>query len=182
MIWSWLSQIESAIKDYPTIAIFAVTALATSSVWFWNERAKRSNHEYARKEQRYLELCKGIRGCYQPADPDLKEKFIDELNLCWLYCPDDVIKKGNIFLDVSTKSESTREAVDNAASAFMLAIRKDAYQRWWSWERKTRLEPSDFTGWRPLRSIEVKANIASISRIDANASSHSDTLASDDNK
>jgi hypothetical protein len=56
----------------------------------------------------------------------LKAKFLSELNNCWLYCPDEVIKKAYAFLaKVHTDARYPDEVKENAFGELMVAIRKD---------------------------------------------------------
>tara|TARA_B100000315_G_C14463017_1_gene534640 strand:+ start:621 stop:911 length:291 start_codon:yes stop_codon:yes gene_type:complete len=80
-----------------------ITAIvATVGGYFLREfdkRKEREAEEYHRKEERSVNLINSLRG-FTVSDQDrgLKEKFLKELNLVWLYCPDDAIKKANDFL------------------------------------------------------------------------------------
>jgi hypothetical protein len=71
--------------------------------WWLNERRKRQAEEYARKEESYRGLMLSLRGFYASAeDLALKQEFVNQLALCWLYCADEVIIKANAFV-VRTK-------------------------------------------------------------------------------
>ncbi|MGQ0750149.1 MAG: hypothetical protein ACT4PS_06405 [Betaproteobacteria bacterium] len=71
--------------------------------WYWNERRKLIADEYERKSEKYGALSESLQGFYVTADParsrELKARFLSELNKCWLYCPDEVIKKTYSFLE-----------------------------------------------------------------------------------
>jgi hypothetical protein len=69
------------------------------------------------------------------------------LTYAGLYCPDDVIQKGN---DLLTKAHEGVAPGDIAASEFVLTIRKDALKRWpWDkWRSLTKLNPEEFKAWR----------------------------------
>ena len=61
---------------------------------------------------------------------ELRAEFLNQMNIAWLYCPDDIIKKGYIFLDtVHTKQTRTDEAKEKAMGAFVAAIRQDILTR-----------------------------------------------------
>jgi hypothetical protein len=98
--------------------------------WFANEWRKRIAEQYQRKEANYKELVRSLRGFYVGA-PDAEARmleFINQLNMAWLYCPDDVIKKGYAFLD--TIRDSQPDAKKEAAmGAFVLALRQDLLSR-----------------------------------------------------
>ena len=57
----------------------------------------------------------------------LKQQFLDELNLCWLYCSDDVITTGYTFIETvkSGQLEPDAEKSRLAFGQFLLTIRKD---------------------------------------------------------
>jgi Pyruvate/2-oxoacid:ferredoxin oxidoreductase delta subunit len=112
--------------------------------WFVNERTKRKWQEYQRKEDRYKELLRAARGFYvQTNDTILKQTFIDQLNLCWLYCPDSVIKKGYAFLNtVHSSKKSTDQEKENALGNFIAAIRADLFSG--IIFRRTKLRGQDF--------------------------------------
>jgi hypothetical protein len=76
-------------------------------------------------------------------DPNLKEEFIYQVNLCWLYTPDKVIQKAYAFLDkVSVGANSTDEEKESAVGALVAAIRKDLLSR--KVVGKTTLQASDY--------------------------------------
>ena len=67
--------------------------------WWLNERSKLKWEKHIRKEDSYRGFLESIHGFYVTSqDEKQKEKFLQELRLAWLYCPDDVIKAGNAFL------------------------------------------------------------------------------------
>ena len=76
-------------------------------------------------------------------DKELRLKFLDQLNICWLYCPDDVIKKAYEFLDTIQANKIQNDATkENALGEFILAIRKDLLSR--KLVTRTELLPSEF--------------------------------------
>ena len=116
----------------PLIILF-ITAVVGILTWGLTEWARRSNAKYLRKEQRYLKLIEGLKGYDKPEDKELKKQFIHEINLCWLYCPNNVIRKANDLLRTLNDDNLTEERV-NAMSEFMLTIRKDALKRMMPWD------------------------------------------------
>lgn len=116
--------------------------------WFANERRKRMWEEYKRREDRYQELILSLKGFYlsswsQEESKKHKNHFIDQLNLCWMYCPDDVIKKAYAFIDtVHTDKISTDETKEKTLGEFILSIRKDLISR--KVLSDTTLKPEDF--------------------------------------
>jgi hypothetical protein len=125
----------------------------TIFAWFWNEQWKRAADEYVRKEKQYEALVDSLAGFYKratelPEDRELKGRFLQELNKCWLYCPDEVIKKAYAFLaTVQTGKVHTDAEKERALGEFMVAIRRDLLSRRRS--KATRLTASDFKHLRP---------------------------------
>ena len=116
--------------------------------WYWNEREKRLSEEYQRKEAKYVALIESLKGFYaETSDTEkklkLKDKFLAELDKCWLYCPDEVIKKGYGFLqtvhDGTNLSENVKE---RAVGELVLSIRKDLLCR--KLVRSTHLKSENF--------------------------------------
>jgi Pyruvate/2-oxoacid:ferredoxin oxidoreductase delta subunit len=117
--------------------------------WFVNERRKRAWEEYQRKEEKYKELIRTVKGFYvETQDTALKQAFIDQLNLCWLYCPDKVIQKGYVFIN---SVRATKISVDNekelALGNFISSIREDLLSR--KITRNTKLVGKDYEHIRP---------------------------------
>lgn len=126
---------------------FFLPLAGAAVAWFINERRKRSAEEYERKERRYSALVGSLQGFYVTASPDrareLKAQFLRELNNCWLYCPDEVIRKAYAFLaTVHTDANSTDEAKERAVGDLVLSIRQDLLSR--SSVRSTQLTARDF--------------------------------------
>ncbi|MBN1292948.1 MAG: hypothetical protein JXB48_13995, partial [Candidatus Latescibacteria bacterium] len=124
---------------------FALPLFGAVIAWFVNEWRKRLWEQYQRKEASYKELVRCLRGFYigtENADC-LKGKFIDQLNQCWLYCPDEVIKKRYAFLDnVHTNQVHPDNVKEKAMGEFIVAIRKDLLSR--ALVRCTKLTGGDF--------------------------------------
>lgn len=94
------------------------------------------------------ELIKSLKGFYLSSvsaedSKRLKNQFIDQLNLCWMYCPDDVIQKAYKFIDsVHTGGEPSDEEKEMALGGLILAIREDLINQ--KVLSKTSLKPEDF--------------------------------------
>jgi len=124
---------------------FALPLLGAVVAWFVNEWRKRLSEQYQRKETSYKELVRCLRGFYVGiGDAEkLKGEFIDQLNICWLYCPDEVIRKGYAFLDtVHAQKVSDDETKEKAMGSFVSSIRNDLLSR--KLVRKSDLTGSDF--------------------------------------
>lgn len=126
-----------------TVAV-AISLLSIPLSWFLNEKSKRVYEEYKRKEQRYAELIKSINGFYVDShDSRQVNEFINQLHLCWMYCPDVVIKKGYAFLNTVHSGEKCAEAEkEEALGDFVLAIREDLLHR--KPTKTTQLTAKDF--------------------------------------
>jgi hypothetical protein len=127
----------------PVIGVI-LTLIGGVVMWYLNERSKRSYEEYKRKEERYAELIKGLRGFYVDSfSKELRDQFLHQLNLCWMYCPDEVVRKAYRFLFMlHTDKKSSDDEKEKAVGELMLAIRKDLINR--KPLRKTELKSEDF--------------------------------------
>ena len=124
---------------------FALPLFGAIVAWFTNEWRKRVADQYQRKEANYKEMLRALRGFYVGIDnaQALKAEFLNQLNVSWLYCPDDVIRKGYAFLDtVPTREACTDEQKEIALGAFVSAIREDLLSR--GLVSKTSLTAKDF--------------------------------------
>lgn len=124
---------------------FSAPLFGAVIAWFVNEWRKLASEQYQRKEESYKELIQCLKGFYEgaPNSSELKIEFLNQLNRCWLYCPDDVIKKGYAFLDtVNGTNPSTDEIKKEAMGEFIVAIRKDLLSR--KLVKSTNLQASDF--------------------------------------
>jgi len=130
--------------------------------WFLNEWRKRFWEQYRRKEEKYIKLIRCLRGFYKGQDDlavpgtaekyqfagELKKEFLDQLNLCWLYCPDDVISKSYEFLETVKPASSLdgqgKQKSEEAMGNFVASIRKDLLPRKWLLLKSTKLSGKDF--------------------------------------
>ncbi len=124
-----------------------ITAIFVAAVtWLLNERSKRRHNDYIRKEERYLALISNLRGFYtQTKDKEQKFEFLDQINQCWLYCPDSVIQKGYAFLEtVHTSQELSDTAKEKSVGELVVEIRKDLMPRKFGILKQTNLKSDDF--------------------------------------
>lgn len=126
------------------LIVVIITLIGGFVTWYLNERSKRIYEEYKRKEERYAQLISNLRGFYVDSfNKELREEFLKQLNLCWMYCPDEVIQKAYGFLMmVHTDKKYSDDEKEKAVGEFILAIRKDLVSR--EPLRKTGLKPEDF--------------------------------------
>jgi hypothetical protein len=100
--------------------------------------------EREQKEERYKGMLMSIKGFYESSqNQKLKEKFIEEMTMAYLYASDQVIQTANKFLDtVKMKAEpSSDEDKRKALAILIIAMRKDL--------KKTKLLESEFQTWIP---------------------------------
>ncbi len=116
--------------------------------WAINEHRKRAAEDYARKELKYAALIESLDGFYSHVSSKeeglrLKARFLAELNKCWLYCSDDVIRRAYSFLETVHDGEKKSDEVkERAVGELILSIRKDLLAR--SVVADTTLTASDF--------------------------------------
>lgn len=80
---------------------------------------------------------------------DQREAFIEQVNLCWLYSPDEVILKAYAFLDaVHTGANAREDERELALGELIVAVRNDLLPQ--RLGRRTELRAQDF---KVLRAI-----------------------------
>lgn len=121
-----------------------ITLIIGLTTWYLNERSKRVYEEYKRKEEKYSKLISALKGFYiSSLNKELRDEFLNQLNLCWMYCPDEVIIKAYNFLStVHNDKKFIDKEREEALGEFMLAIRKDLIKR--KPLKKTTLRSEDF--------------------------------------
>jgi hypothetical protein len=121
-----------------------IPAIIAILAWYLNERSKRIQQEYIRKEENYKELLRTLRGFYiSKEDNNLKDDFLHQLNLCWLYAPDKIIKKAYKFLDlINTQASESDDEKEKAVGDFVSEIRRDLISR--KIVKETKLKAHDF--------------------------------------
>ena len=116
--------------------------LAGVAAWLANEWRKRAADERQRREERYRQLLNALSAFYVGVnDPAKRAAFIEEVTLCWLYCPDSVIRAAYIFLDKAQAGGGTSTEATDALNQLILAMRKDLWTFWPL--RRTKLLASD---------------------------------------
>lgn len=124
---------------------FATPLLGAVVAWFVNEWQKRLSDQHLKKEESYRQLLESLKGFYVGATDaaELRAEFLNQMNIAWLYCPDEVIKKGYAFLDtVHTDKAHTDKEKEEAMGAFVAAIRQDLLAR--KLIRESSLSASEF--------------------------------------
>lgn len=143
-------------NNWVPLILFVFAAALSLVTWGLTEWARRSTKRHLRKTERYVELIDLIENLMEnenkkPGDPDLKIKFIHQINLCWLHCPDDVIRKTIDLVSKFNKDEIPLENKEAALSDLMITLRRDVL--------KTKLNDTDYKNLRPamLRHFVLKA-------------------------
>lgn len=131
-----MNQILSSVEFWKVAGPLLGAVLA----WLLNEWQKRIAFQYERKEANYKELIRSLRGFYagEKNAESLKLDFLNQLNAAWLYCPDDVIRKGYTFIE-SVRGVTPDEI---AMGDFVAALRSDLLSR--KLVRSTELAARDF--------------------------------------
>jgi hypothetical protein len=126
------------------IGALLLSALGAIAAWYFNERSKRAWEEYTRKENNYKQLLFALKGFFVATQSkELRDEFLQQVNLCWLYCPDEVIQKAYTFMDsVHTESTSGTEVSEKAMGDFVAAVRADMLTR--KIVQRTSLKGEDF--------------------------------------
>jgi len=123
-----------ALKDIfsPEFWKIALPALAPVVAWFFNERSKLAWEQYKCKEENYRKLLRCLKGFYKATqDRELKNQFLHQLNLLWLYAPDHVIRTAYSFLEkVKTGVRVSEQEGELACGALVEEVRKDLLARW----------------------------------------------------
>jgi Pyruvate/2-oxoacid:ferredoxin oxidoreductase delta subunit len=130
--------------DAVGLAKIVVPVLAAVVAWLANEWRKRVAEERQRREERYRQLLNSLSAFYEGTyDPEKKLAFISQVALCWLYCPDSVIRAAYKFLNsVRAGAGGTSDQAKQAFNELVLAMRKDLWSMWPL--RRTRLAATDF--------------------------------------
>jgi hypothetical protein len=136
--------LKSLISLAAPILVAIIVLSGTVIGLLYNERSKRRWEILKRKEDRYIELARNSRGFYEKGfQSDRLEKFIEELNVAWLYCPDDVLDKAKNFLSsVKVSRGQYKMTPEDALAELIISIRKDLSKS--GIVTKTRFSAMDF--------------------------------------
>ncbi len=123
----WLTG--TGVESVPWIGLFSlvIPLLVAIIAWYLNEHSKRRWETYKRKEDSYRKLIESLRGFYEASnDAALRTKFLGEVNVCWLFAPDEVIQRAYEFLDtVHLGNEATATDRERSAGELFRAVRED---------------------------------------------------------
>lgn len=128
-------------NEWVAIGLPILTGIAA---WIANEWRKRASDERLRREERYRSLLQNSKAFYVATqDEAAKAKFIEEVNLSWLYCPDAVIRAMYTFLDaLRTGAPGGPAEAELALSTLVLAMRRDIWGV--GLLRRTRLSATEY--------------------------------------
>ena len=114
-----------------TSVIGAIAILLGAGVgWIGKAETDRQRDEQKWKEERYEILLRSLSGFkVRSLNAEVIDRFVQELELCWVYCPDEVIKAGNQFLNTvsvpGTECPRVLDPKELAVAELYLAIRRD---------------------------------------------------------
>lgn len=147
---------KSKLSEYIPLAVALLTIGAGAFTWSRNENSKRIYEEYHRKEERYIKLVESLTGFYEATDDsEQRKEFLNQLNLCWLYCSDEVVRKAYNFVDLSKPGRNvSREEQQRRLGEFILEIRKDLLKK--EKLEMTNLKPEEFQMLYSKPTIKVK--------------------------
>lgn len=117
--------------------------IVAAMVWWLNEYSKRKDEKRKRMEDRYMALLGSMRGFYEGGDAkdskQQRDEFIRQMDLAWLYCPDEYIRKSYRFLTMAAGDKDAlinKDQKQAALSDVVAQMRKDLF-------RKTDLKASE---------------------------------------
>ena len=151
------SVILDSLKDWWLLLInFAFSAILIYLGWRFKEQVERSNKIYLQKVERYdklIELIENLKENMKPGDTELRDKFMHQINLCWLYCPDQVVQKIIDFVLKFNDDKVSKKEREETVGELMITLRRDAQFK------KTKLNRVDYENIRPamLRHFVLKA-------------------------
>jgi len=144
-IMDYLEQIKNIFLS-PGVITFLSGLVLAALTWLLNEHGKRKHNDYMRKEESYKRLLKNLGGFYEGSvNTEQKKEFLEQVNLCWLYCPDDVIKKAYTFLNkVKAGATFSDQEKEKALKEFIYAVREDLLPRRSLFFKRGKLKSDDF--------------------------------------
>ena len=121
-------------------------------MWVLNDYGKQKHERRNRKEKAYHNLVEGLKGFLASTRKEtvlgLRQDFVEECRLIWLFCPDVVVQKANALLRAlklyNDLDIDKRVAAETAVAELMLAIREDLLGKSWLGWQKTKLKAGDF--------------------------------------
>ncbi|HCJ7319049.1 TPA: hypothetical protein NVH33_003705 [Vibrio cholerae] len=135
------------------VALIGAIAAVSVAIFQWNatEKAKLREFEQQRKEEAYKTIIYSLNGFYPEIVSCLSESDVNRLRLsfsnqmdnCWLYCSDDVVKKTTALISaVSENADSTIQT--KARNDLIYAMRKE-------FKPESSLTVSDYVHLNPIK-------------------------------
>ena len=96
--------------------------------WRIEQINKRKFELYIKKEKLYLEMQQNLWGFYtNSADRVKVQKFLENVNSAWLYCPDNIIEICNGIIDNRRSQNNKNNNIDvtEIANKLIAEMRKD---------------------------------------------------------
>lgn len=116
------------LSDAHAAVIAALLAVLAAAVTYaCTEQAKLNADSYQRREERYQQLTASVTAFYiTSTDLTKRRQFLAELDRCWLYCSDDVLRACYQFVDsIKEGNKASDEDRRLLLGAFVVAMRKD---------------------------------------------------------
>jgi len=143
-------------NNWLPLLLFVLGAFLSLLTWGLTEWARRSTKRHSQRTKRYVELIDLIENLMEndkkkPGDPDLKDQFMHQINLCWLHCSDDIIQKTIDMISKFNDDDIPADIKDTALCELMISLRKDIMS--------TELKHEDYKKIKPamLRKFVLKA-------------------------
>ncbi|MCK5493464.1 MAG: hypothetical protein KAJ14_10180 [Candidatus Omnitrophica bacterium] len=123
--------------NWVPIIVILITLGGSMLTWTANEKSKRLEEEFKRREERYSKLLDVMKGFYVGSTSTTQQQeFLKETDLSWLYCPDEIIRKAYAFLETLKPENKNRYSPEElnktqktTLQELILAMRKDLIKR-----------------------------------------------------
>ena len=122
-----VKQMVVNIVSSPIFWTVVIPASATIVAWFLNEHSKLRWEQHKRKEENYKQLLECLKGfTAEQADIGLRNNFLQQVTLAWMYASDNVIHNAYHFLESTHEDvQLSQEEKKHRAGAFVHAVRRD---------------------------------------------------------
>jgi hypothetical protein len=91
---------NNIIMNWIPTFLLAIPIIIGLYQWHTEQANKRRFELYIKKEKLYLEMQQNLWGFYgNSSDRNKRQKFIENVQVAWLYCPDSFITICNEFID-----------------------------------------------------------------------------------
>ena len=139
---------ERLLPAWVPVVVVLLSVAGSLFTWHNNAAAERAHQDYVRREQRYAALVSSLQGFHVAGSSEDRAKFLEQLNLCWLYCSDPVIRAAYHFLGTVQAGAASNEGDRQQAMGELVgAITRDLLSRQPVGE--TSLSPTEFKILKP---------------------------------